>query len=214
MSSTTLFRRLEDLGREQLSESFYMREFLYSEIAYSEGIPNMPEDPAIALEAGKGLCENVLEPIQAGLGRISVRSGYRSPQINEIGHAKKYNCASNEKNRAAHIWDLPDNDGFKGATACVVVTPFVPFYQKTGDWTALAWWIFENIPACTSMFFFPNLAAVNLRWNENPDAKRSIQSYVKNPHTGNKGALVKSGVPTIPGPYEPHYREFLNMLSG
>lgn len=212
MSSSTMFRELEDLGRERLSATFYMREFLYSEIAYAEGIPNLPVNPALALEAGRGLCEHVLEPIQAGLGRISVRSGYRCPRVNEVGNAKKYNCASNENNRAAHIWDLRDADGYLGATACILVTSFIGYYEETGDWPALAWWIYENAPGCTSLVFFPKLAAVNVRWSENPNAKRFIRTHVANPHTGSKGALVKDGVPVSKGPHESNYRGFLETL--
>ena len=37
---------LENLGRVRLSPNFYMREFLYSEIANFYGMPNMPDDPA------------------------------------------------------------------------------------------------------------------------------------------------------------------------
>ena len=77
--------QLEDFGRERLSKSFYMREFLYSEISQVHGIPNIPDDPELAIAAGKALCENVLEPIQDRLGRISVRSGFRSVAVNAKG---------------------------------------------------------------------------------------------------------------------------------
>lgn len=210
--SKNLFNQLEGLGRERLSKSFRMREFLYSEIAYSEGIANIPDDPPLALAAGRGLCENVLEPIQDRLGRISIRSGFRSARVNQIGNLKKLNCASNERNRAGHIWDERDADGYMGATACIVLTSFLPYYERTGDWTALAWWIWENIPSCCSQYWFPNLAAVNLRWSENPQTERSIRTYAANPNTGDKAALVKAGVPTISGPYQQYYDDFLGTL--
>ena len=63
----------------------------------------------------------LLEPLQATFGRIAVRSGYRSPIINEFGNRNKLNCASNEANYAAHIWDYADVQGGRGATACIVV---------------------------------------------------------------------------------------------
>lgn len=65
-------KTLEELGRVRLSKSFFMREFLYSEISQIEGIPNIPDDPELAIAAGKQLCENVLEPIQDALGRIII----------------------------------------------------------------------------------------------------------------------------------------------
>jgi hypothetical protein len=64
---------LEELGRVRLSKSFFMREFLYSEISQVEGIPNIPDDPELAIAAGKNLCENVLEPIQDALGSLYCR---------------------------------------------------------------------------------------------------------------------------------------------
>ena len=132
-----------------------MREFLYSEISQIHGIPNIPDDPELAIAAGKALCENVLEPIQDRLGRISVRSGFRSVAVNAKGAENKnqYNCAAD--NSACHTWDRKER-GFMGATACVVVTSFVPYYERTKDWTALAWWIHEHVPAYADMEFFQN----------------------------------------------------------
>ena len=45
MRTPTSVRTLEDFGRVQLSKSFFMREFLYSEISQVERIPNLPRDP-------------------------------------------------------------------------------------------------------------------------------------------------------------------------
>ena len=39
-------KSLEDLGRVRLSENFFMRDFLYSEVANLYGLPNIPDDPA------------------------------------------------------------------------------------------------------------------------------------------------------------------------
>jgi hypothetical protein len=63
-------KALEEFGRVRLSKSFFMRDFLHSEISQIEGIPNIPEDPGLAIQAGTNLCEKVLEPIQKALGRI------------------------------------------------------------------------------------------------------------------------------------------------
>lgn len=51
---------LEDLGRVRLSENFFMRDMLYSEIANHYGIPNIPDDPELAIVAGTRLCEELL----------------------------------------------------------------------------------------------------------------------------------------------------------
>jgi hypothetical protein len=54
---------------------------LFSEIAAIEGLSNLPDDPELAIAAGRGLCENLLEPLQATFGRIAIRSAYRSPEV-------------------------------------------------------------------------------------------------------------------------------------
>src|SRR5437773_11949944 len=80
-------RGLEELARIRLSASFFMRDFLFSEIAGFYGLPNIPEHPDLALAAGKRLCEELLEPLQSTFGRIGVRSGYRSAKVTAFGNA-------------------------------------------------------------------------------------------------------------------------------
>lgn len=189
-------KALEELERIQLSKCFFMREFLYSEISQIEGIPNIPDQPELAIAAGKNLCQKVLEPIQAALGKITIRSAYRSCAVNAKGaeNSNQYNCASNESNYARHIWDVKDADGYMGATACIVVPSFIPYYEHTQDWTVLAWWIHDHNEAYTEMTFFPKNAAFNISWRENPKLSKAIDSYVRNLHTGRKGYLTKEGM--------------------
>lgn len=154
---------LEKLGRVRLSKSFFMRDFLYSEIANFFGMPNIPDNPDIAIEAGTKLCETILEPLQERFGRVSIRSAYRSPTVNARG-VGRYNCAANSANYAAHIWDYRDAKGHMGATACVVVNAFIPYYERTGDWEAMAWWVHDHLNA--DITFFPKLAAFNVSYYE------------------------------------------------
>lgn len=191
-------RALEELGRVRLSKSFFMRDFLYSEISQIEGIPNIPDYPERAIEAGQKLCEELLEPLQERFGRIAVRSAYRSPTVNSRGAAnnRQYSCAENERNFASHIWDYPDAEGYLGATACIVVPALLPWYERHGDWTPLAWWIHDNLPYA-SQFWFPNLAAFNLRWSSKPCIKKNIGTRVVNPHTGNTDPLVYEGAESL-----------------
>ena len=114
-------RAAEEFSRTRLSQSFFMRDFLFSEIASIEGMSNLPNDPDLAIAAGRGLCEYLLEPLQATFGRLAIRSAYRSPEVNEFGCRHRLSCASNEKNRARHIWDRRSKDGHMGALATVVV---------------------------------------------------------------------------------------------
>jgi len=215
MSNRQEVKALEKLGRTQLSKSFFMREFLYSEISQVEGIPNIPNDPELAIAAGKNLCEQVLEPIQDALGRISVRSAFRASDVNGKGaeNHNQYNCARNESNYAGHIWDVRDKDGCMGATACIIVTSFIPYYEQTQDWTALAWWIHDHVDAYAEMTFFPKYAAFNITWHENPERPKFIYSYVKNPHTEkSSGYLTKTGMENFLGSHEESYQEFIQQL--
>ncbi|MFK4810534.1 hypothetical protein ACI3KW_10000 [Devosia sp. ZW T5_3] len=195
-------RGLEDFGRIRLSESFFMRDFLYSEIAAINGFQNIPSDPDLAIAAGKVLCETLLEPLQARFGRISVRSSYRSPEVNGFGNANKLNCGSNDSNFAGHIWDRRDAKGRMGATACVVVNRFIPCYQRTGDWEAMAWWVHDHLPY-SDMEFFPKYAAFNLQWREEPI--RGIYSFIP----PRRGRLTEPGKANWAGKHEQAYAAML-----
>lgn len=175
VKSPTSIDGLEKLGRVRLSRNFFMRDFLYSEIANLHGVPNIPEEPDLAIAAGTRLCEELLEPLNATFGRIAIRSAYRSPTVNAFGNRNGYPCAANEKNFAGHIWDRRDGAGRMGATACIVIPWFADRYEKGADWRALAWWVHDHLPYST-MEFYPIRAAFNLTWREQPE--RRIDSYV------------------------------------
>jgi len=191
---------LEDLGRVRLSKSFYFRDFLYSEISNFYGKPNIPDDPDLAIAAGKKLCTELLEPLQNTFVRIAVRSSYRSEIVNAYGNQNKLSCASNESNFARHIWDRRDEYGFMGATACIVIPWFADNYEIGTDWRSLAWWIHDHLPY-SSLYFFPKLAAFNISWHEQP--QRRIDSYI-----GPKGCLTKPGMDNHKGDHSVFYQGF------
>ncbi len=167
---------LEEFGRDRLSKSFFMRDFLFSDIATIYGIPNIPDNPDLAIEVGRHLCVELLEPLNATFGRVAVRSAYRSSAVNQKGNDAGDNCAKNESNYAAHIWDHLDKNGQKGAMACVVVPWFADRYDAGADWRAMAYWIHDHLPY-SELQFFPKLAAFNISWHESP--KRKITSYIE-----------------------------------
>jgi hypothetical protein len=195
-------RALEAFGRVRLSESFFMRDFLYSEIAAINGFANLPDDPELAIAAGKMLCETLLEPLQARFGRISIRSAYRSPGVNQFGNEHDLNCATNPKNYAGHIWDRRNADGCMGATACVIVNRFIPYYERTGDWEAMAWWVHDHLPY-SDMEFFPKFSAFNLQWQEAP--ARTIYSFIP----PRRGRLTGPGQENWAGMHEAAYAAML-----
>jgi hypothetical protein len=197
MRRPATIRALEDFSRVRLSRSFFMRDFLYSEIAAQQGFANIPDDPESAIAAGTQLCETLLEPLQASFGRIALRSGYRSPEVNHFGNVHGYSCASNERDRARHIWDQRDAAGALGAMVTIVV-PWL--LDKHCGWLPMAWWIHDHLPY-SELQFFPKLLAFNIAWSEKP--KRRITSYVTP-----KGLLTKPGMPNHDGDHADQYPDF------
>ncbi len=185
MRTIRSFDALEKLGRVRLSRHFFMREFLYSEISNYYGIPNVPDDPDLAIQAGSALCRNLLDPLFETFGNVSVRSAYRAPAVNALGNEKGHSCARNEKNYAGHIWDKRDSAGRMGACATITIPWFADRYDKGRDWRDLAWWIHDHLPY-SAMQFFPVRAAFNLTWREEPE--RLITSYI-----APRGLLLRAG---------------------
>ncbi len=199
-------RGLERLGRVRLSASFYFRDFLYSEIGNFYGIPNIPDDPDLAIAAGRRLCADLLEPLRASFGGIAIRSAYRSPTLNAFGNEHGLSCARNEATYANHIWDRRDTDGHMGATASIVVPWFADRFEAGADWRSLAWWIHDHLPY-DSLYFFPKLAAFNITWHERPT--RRIDSYI-----APRGCLTKPGMANHAGDHGDWYEGFPEPRGG
>ncbi len=193
-------RSLETLGRVRLSASFYLRDFLHSEIADFHGIPNIPDDPDLAIAAGCRLCAELLEPLQAVFGRLAIRSAYRAPAVNAFGNASGLSCGGNERNHGRHIWDRRDREGRIGAMATIVVPWFADRYAEGADWRAMAWWIHDHLPY-SQLQFFPKLAAFNIGWHESP--RRRIDSFI-----APKGCLTRPGMPNHEGGHAEFYPGF------
>lgn len=200
MRRPTSVRGMEELGRVRLSRSFFLRDFLASEIAAVHGLLNAPDDPGLAIAAGRRLCEELLEPLQATFGRIAIRSAYRAPAVNALGNRLGLSCASNARNHGRHIWDRRNADGRMGAMACIVVPWFADHYAAGADWRAMAWWVHDHLPY-SELQFFPRLAAFNIGWHEAP--KREIRSYIRP-----RGLLTRPGMPNHDGDHGDWYAAF------
>ena len=200
---------LTELGRVRLSEHFFMREMLCSEVANFHGLPNLPENPDLAIAAGRRLCELVLEPLHRAFGGIAVRSAYRSPSVNAFCNErlqagdKAYYCADNDYNAARHIWDRRDAAGFMGATISVVVPWYLERYQATQDYRPLAWWIRDHIPHYAEVYFYPWLCAFNIRWYEGPSEQAIRQQVLREDEL-----LTKRGMANFEGDHSALYPGF------
>lgn len=207
MEKPATMRELEELGRVRLSKSFYMRNFLHSEISNFYGIPNIPDDPDLAIAAGRKLCEELLEPLRATFfGNLAIRSSFRSAAVNGFGHENGLSCAANEINASRHIWDRRDTEGHMGAMACVVVPWFADRYAEGTDWRAMAWWVHDHLPY-NVMHFMPKMAAFNIAWHEKPIQR--ITSGI-----APEGVLTEPGMENHAGSHAEFYLDFPKLKAG
>lgn len=175
---------LETLGRVRLSRHFYMRDFLYSEIGSFHGLPNVPDNPDLAIEHGRQLCTQLLDPLTETFGRLAIRSGYRSAGLNAYGNAHGLNCARNDNPIECHIWDRGTGHAAIAGTS-LAIPWFTDRYEAGRDWRDLAWWIHDHLPY-SGLWFFPKLCAFNLDWR--PAPLRTISSYI-----APRGMLLRAG---------------------
>lgn len=174
-----LYWKLDKLGRVRLSKHYQMRQFLHSETGTAYGIPNVPDDPDLAIKAGRKLCQHILEPLTEAFGPLIVRSGFRSAKLNAVGSKYGLACASNEKNYAYHIWDHRDTNGHMGAAACIVVPSFNAGETELQTWQDMAAWIDTNLDY-HRLTFFKRDNAFNIGWHEHP--KQEIFSRNPEPY--------------------------------
>lgn len=175
---------LETFGRVRLSKHFFMRDFLMSEISAYHGVPNIPDNPDLAIENGRMLCRHLLDPLEETFGRVAIRSGYRSTALNTYGNENRLNCARSDNPIECHIWDRAS--GYQAIAGTSLVIPwFADRYEQGRDWRDLAWWVHDHLPY-SEMWFFPKLAAFNLVWR--PQPLRTISSYI-----APRGMLLRAG---------------------
>lgn len=204
---------LTEFGRIQLSPHFFMRDMLYSEVANFHGLRNIPEDPDLAVAAGRRLAAEILEPLHEAFGAVTIRSAYRSPSVNGFCHERFKEgdracfCSDNEYNRAQHIWDRRDADGYMGATASILIPWYLPRYEKTGDPRPLAWWIRDNLPAYDMAAFYPWLCAFNIRWYEGPSSQQ-----IRLSDGVNAEVLTERGMANFEGDHSGEYAGFPEAL--
>ena len=175
---------LETFGRVRLSKHFYMRDFLYSEIGSFHGVPNLPRDPDLTIETGRALCTELLDPLEETFGRLAIRSGYRSAQLNQFGNENRLNCARNDNPLECHIWDrdqaMQPSPAHLWSSRGLRISMTAAATGRT-----LAWWVHDHL-AYSEMWFFPKLAAFNLTWRPTP--LRTISSYI-----APRGMLLRAG---------------------
>ena len=201
---------LTRLGRVRLSTHFYMRDMLYSEVANLHQMQNIPERPDRAIAAGSKLCNDLLEPLRATFGHVSIRSAYRSHDLNRFCAEKGFGCARD--NCARHTWDCTDKNGYMGATACIVIPWFVDYLAKHDErsWTAMAWWMHDHrdrLPY-SELCFYPVNAAFNIRWRGDPKTREAAPEYLIKSFAKPKGTLTRPALHNFHGEHSEEYPGF------
>lgn len=86
------------VGDTQLSDHFWMSEFVYSQTAVRKGIPNVVT--FAQRENLEKLCRDLLEPVRNHFGPIRINSGHRSPALNRALSGSSKTSAHMEANAA------------------------------------------------------------------------------------------------------------------
>lgn len=81
------------MNRIQLSQNFYLDEFLRSQVAARQGIEMLPGSDLVLLNLRR-LALEILQPLRDELGPVYITSGYRPPELNRLigGSAKSRHC--------------------------------------------------------------------------------------------------------------------------
>ncbi len=181
------FWDLEELGRIRLSENYYARDFLYSEIGSFYKVQNIPQNIDLFVEAGTCIAQKILEPLRKTFGNVALRSGYRSKELNGFGNKNNLKCASNESNYAQHIWDEKDKNGNIGAVACIFIPWFNDRFKNELEFTRLAIYLNHHLAGSyNEITFFSRQDCFNIGYRTNPE--RNIFT-TKEP----KGQMFKNG---------------------
>ena len=137
-------------------------------------LPNIPDDPDLAIAAGRALCEKLLEPLMARFGRISIRSAFRSVEVNALGNAHGLQLRPQRSQfRRPHLGPARRRrrDGRDRLRRRSRVHPLLRSDRATGRR-----WRGGSTTTCptASSSSSPSFAAVNVGWREKP--QRRIRS--------------------------------------
>ena len=203
MKTPASVKGLETLGRIRLSDSFFLRDFLFSEISAIHGIPNIPDNPDLAIAAGRRLCAELLEPPNADPRRhqypqrIPLRRAERIRQP-----AQTQQCLERQGLRRTHLGP-PRRRWLHGGDRLyrhpAVRRPVCRRGRLAG--TGL---VDPRPPALSHLQFFPKLRAFNIQWHERP--RKCIDSFI-----APRGCLTKPDMVNHAGGHSNWYGNVISM---
>ena len=171
--------------------------------------PTFPTIPTWRSRPAPGSAKKCLEPLWARFGRISIRSAYRSPAVNDFGNKHNLNCGQQRKQLCRPHLGPARRRGPHGRDApAIVVHAFLPYYQRTGHWEAIAWWVHDHLPY-DEHGILPQTRRLQRAAGATARRCSRIYSYIP----PRRGLLTKPGMPNWAGtPREVNTRDWLGEL--
>ena len=168
-------RSAETFGRVRLSQSFFMRDFLYSEIANLHGLAEPARRPR---PGDRRRPEAVRASARTAAG--DVRAAGDPVGLSRPGGQRLRQRAFPElrlertQSRAPYLGSA--QRGWRHRRDGQLGRALAGRPPRSGaTWQAMAWWIHDHLPY-SELQFFPKLAAFNIGWHEKP--RRRISSFV------------------------------------
>ncbi len=145
------------LARVRLSQSFFMRDFLYSDITVEREETNVPIRSELAVIAGRELCRTILEPLAQTFGGLTIVCGYLNPT----------HCRLNRRDPKVHCWGFLDDNETIVAGASIYLPWFMDQHSLATDGKYLAGWVIQNLP-CDHVLLDCDDNSIILCWTPKP----------------------------------------------
>lgn len=135
----------------RVGKYFVLSDFLYSQDATIQGIPNCPFLESPEVEGMRGLCREILDPVVDQFGPVSITFGYASPQLWQKWHGQ------NTELYGLHLF-RPPQGGIGGAADIVI-------HSHRRDPRPVLNWVRDNC-VYDRLIIFPGSEILCLAWTE------------------------------------------------
>lgn len=138
----------------RVGKYFMLSDFLYSEKAAEEGIPNCPDLDGKEVQGMRRLCECILDPVVEKFGPLSITYGYVSPEL---------------KRRTYGGMSFPLHDGIpgKGQGATLAAAADILVHSKADNPREVLNWIRDNC-VYDRLILYPGSSIICTAWTDRP----------------------------------------------